>query len=392
MPSALAGLLVADFSRALAGPYAAMLLGDLGAEVVKIERPGGGDEVRGWGPPFVDGVSAYFLAANRNKRSVTLDLGTEAGRQAATALATRADVLVENFRPGTMARLGLGYGELRSANPGLVYCSISGFGSGAGARLPGYDFLLQAVGGLMSVTGPEGGEPTKVGVPIVDVLAALHATVAILAALQHRERTGAGQLVEVNLLSSVLAGLVNQASSYLTAAVVPGPLGNRHPSITPYETLAAADRPLVVAVANDRQFGALCDVLGIAGAAVDSRFATNAARVAHRVELASVLETALASRPAAAWVAEMTASGVPAGVVNTIAEAFALAADLGLDPVAEVARPEGGRVRTTASPLDLSATPVSYRRCPPRLGEHTVEVLAQLANEADTRGERPVDP
>lgn len=378
-PSPLAGLIVADFSRALAGPYATMMLGDLGAEVIKVERPGEGDEVRGWGPPFLDGESAYYLALNRNKRSIVLDLTSAVGRRTATALAARADVVVENFRPGTMARLGLSYAEVAASNPGVVYCSISGFGAGAGARLPGYDFLVQAVGGLMSLTGPDEATPTKVGIPVVDILAGLHATVGIQAALAHRDKTGQGQLVEVNLLSSLLAALTNQASNYLTAGLVARPMGNRHPSITPYELLAAADRPLAVAVANDRQFRALCGVLTIPAVATDPRFATNSARVAHRGELIFALEVALRSKPAADWVELLTAVGVPAGVVNTVAEAFDLATDLGLAPIAELFRPEGRSVPTTASPVTLSATPVSYRRHPPRLGEHTEAIAAELA-------------
>lgn len=269
----LEGVLVADFSRVVAGPFATMLLGDLGADVIKVERPGAGDDTRGFGPPFVDGESSYYLSINRNKRGVAWDLGSEDGRRKARRLAERADVVVENFRPGTAARFGLGYDEIAAANPRVVYCSVSGFGTtGAGASMPGYDFLLQAVGGLMSVTGDDGGEPRKVGVAVVDVLTAQFAANAIIAALYERERSGSGQRVEVNLLSCLLCALINQASTYVTTGTVPRAMGNRHPSIAPYETLWAADRLLVVAVANDTQFAAFADALGLSWMTSDERF------------------------------------------------------------------------------------------------------------------------
>jgi crotonobetainyl-CoA:carnitine CoA-transferase CaiB-like acyl-CoA transferase len=373
MSGPLEGLVVADFSRVLAGPLATMLLGDLGADVVKVEHPGGGDETRAWGPPFAHGHSTYYLAVNRNKRSVALDLRDEHGRRAARALAGRADVLVENFKAGSMERLGLGYEELARDNPGLVWCSISGFGRGAGAALPGYDFLVQAMSGLMSITGPAGGEPTKVGVALVDVLTGLYAFGGVLAALRERDRSGRGQRVEVSLLGSALASLVNQASSYLCTGRPPRAMGNRHPSITPYETLATADRPLVVAVGNDGQFARLCRVLGTPEAAADPRFATNAARVANRDALAALLEGALAARGAAEWVAALSEAGVACGLVNNVGEAFALAERLGLEPVAEA-----GGVPQVADPIGLSATPASYRLAPPALGQHTAEVLRWL--------------
>jgi crotonobetainyl-CoA:carnitine CoA-transferase CaiB-like acyl-CoA transferase len=368
------GLVVADFSRVLAGPFATMLLGDLGADVVKAEHPDGGDETRAWGPPFHDGHSTYYLSVNRNKRSVALDLKSDSGRRAARALATRADVLVENFKAGSLERLGLGYDQVAADNPGLVWCSISGFGRGAGAELPGYDFLVQAMSGLMSITGPAGGEPTKVGVALVDVLTGLYAFGGVLAALAERERTGRGQRVEVSLLGSALASLVNQASSFLCTGTPPRAMGNRHPSITPYETLATADRPLVVAVGNDGQFARLCRVLGLDDAAADPRFATNADRVANREELVPLLEGALAARGAAGWLAALAEAGVPCGLVNDVGEAFALAERLGLAPVADA-----GGVPQVANPIGLSATPASYRLAPPALGEHTAEVLRWLA-------------
>jgi crotonobetainyl-CoA:carnitine CoA-transferase CaiB-like acyl-CoA transferase len=370
----LEGLLVADFSRVLAGPFATMLLGDLGADVVKVEHPAGGDETRGWGPPWYGDHSTYYLAVNRNKRSIALDLKTDAGRRAARALAARADVLVENFKAGAAERLGLGYEEAGRDNPGLVWCSISGFGRGPGADLPGYDFLVQAMSGLMSITGPAGGEPTKVGVALVDVLTGLYAFGGVLAALRERDRTGRGQRIEVSLLGSALASLVNQASSYLCTGKPPRAMGNRHPSITPYETLATADRPLVVAVGNDGQFARLCRVLGVPEAATDPRFATNADRVTNRDALAELLERALADRGASDWVAALSEAGVPCGLVNDVGEAFALAERLGLEPVAAA-----GGIPQVANPIRLSSAPASYRLAPPALGEHTAEVLGWLA-------------
>jgi crotonobetainyl-CoA:carnitine CoA-transferase CaiB-like acyl-CoA transferase len=364
-PGALDGIVVADLSRVLAGPYATMLLADLGAEVVKVERPGTGDDTRAWGPPYAaDGTATYFTGVNRNKGSLVVDLTTADGLAAARELALRADVLVENFKPGTLERLGLGFPELAAANPGLVMCSISGFGSGAGADLPGYDLLVQAMGGLMSVTGPDPESPTKVGVALVDVVTGLHAVYGILAALRHRDRSGVGQHVEVNLLSSLLSALVNQGSAYVAGGVVPGILGNDHPSITPYGVYAAADRPLVLAVGNDRQFGALVRCLDVSHLADDERFASNPSRVAHRDALRVELETALAAKDADAWYAELTAAGVPSGPINDVAGAFDLADSLGLAPVVAI---DGSPVPQVANPLRMSATPPTYRTPPPRL-------------------------
>ncbi|MGW0368179.1 CaiB/BaiF CoA transferase family protein [Streptomyces coeruleorubidus] len=389
---ALEGLRIADFSRVLAGPYATMLLADLGAEVVKVERPGAGDETRAWHPPTDhDGTSTYFLSVNRNKKSVVLDLTTEAGLEQARALVAESDVLVENFRPGTMERLGLGPRELRARHPGLVYCSISGFGSGAGAAIPGYDLLVQAVGGLMSVTGDAAGEPVKAGVALVDVITGLHASLGVLAALRHRDATGEGQLVEVNLLGSLLSAMVNQASAFAVAGVVPGRLGNAHPSIAPYETFPAADRPLAIAVGNDRQFAALAEAVGDPGLALDDRFRTNADRVAHRAELKDLLTERLGVAGADHWSAVLLAAGVPAGPVNTLDEAFSFAAKLGLPGIVDIpAAPadgaEGRPSRQVASPIALSGTPAQYRLPPPRLGQHTADVLDRLSDSATGPG------
>ncbi|MFE6459969.1 CaiB/BaiF CoA transferase family protein [Streptomyces cinereoruber] len=371
-PGALSGILVADFGRVLAGPYMTMLLADLGADVIKIERPGSGDDTRAWGPPFADGEATYFLGVNRNKRSVSLDLTDPGDLAAARAIVDRADVLVENFRPGTMERLGLGYEAVRTTNPGLVYCSVTGFGTAEGARLPGYDLLVQAMGGLMSVTGEPDGPGTKTGVALVDVVTGLHAGMGVLAALRHRERTGEGQRVEVSLLGSLLSALTNQAAAHLGAGVVPRAMGNRHPSITPYEVFEAEDRPLVLAVGNDRQFRALCERIGLPELAGDARFATNAARVAHREELAAALAGPLGTRTADDWFEELTAAGVPCGPINDLADAFGLADRLGLAPRVPESAAGPGQV---ANPIRLGATPPSYRSAPPRLGEHTDAVL-----------------
>jgi crotonobetainyl-CoA:carnitine CoA-transferase CaiB-like acyl-CoA transferase len=378
--TALEGLLVADFSRVLAGPLATMLLGDLGADVVKVERPGKGDDTRAWGPPYVDGESAYFLPINRNKRSVALELSTPEGLEVARRLVEHADVLVENFKPGTMERLGLSYDDVSEMNSALVYCTISGFGStGPGASRRGYDFIVQAVGGLMHITGPEAGEPTKVGVPVVDVLTGLFAANAILAALVARSGTGRGQRVEVNLMSCLLAGLVNQASTFVTAGELPRAIGNRHPTISPYEMFSAADRPLVVAVGNDGQFASFAAALNMGWLVSDERFATNPARVVHQKELSELIERRLRDKPAAMWIDRFAGAGVPSGLVNDIGEAFALAEQLGLDPIVRVGDPtKGDVIAQVADPMRLHSSPVTYRRRPPRLGEHTGEVLRQL--------------
>jgi crotonobetainyl-CoA:carnitine CoA-transferase CaiB-like acyl-CoA transferase len=368
MPDALPRIRVLDFSRVLAGPFATMMLGDLGADVTKVERPGVGDDTRAWGPPYDEaGNATYFQSVNRNKQSLVLDLADPADLERARQLSLESDVLVENFRPGLMDELGLGYEELKRANPGLIYCSITGFGAGA-ADLPGYDLLVQALGGLMSITGPAGGPPHKVGVALVDVLAGLFATIGILAAIAHRTGSGQGQRVEVDLLSSLLCAMVNQSTAYTAAGALPGRMGNRHPSIAPYEPLACADGDLVVAVGNDRQFASLCAVLGVPALADDERFLSNSHRVAHRDELIDELERRLSERPAAQWAAALTEARVPAGVVNDIAGAFALAKRLGLDPIVNLPRQDGTSVRLPRNPIRLSATPPSYRAAPPDLG------------------------
>jgi crotonobetainyl-CoA:carnitine CoA-transferase CaiB-like acyl-CoA transferase len=364
-------LRILDFSRILAGPFATMMLADLGADVTKVERPGAGDETRSWGPPFdARGRATYFQSVNRNKHSVVLDLTDEADLARAHELARDADVVVENFRPDVMDKLGLGYERLAADNPGLIFCSITGFGAGAGAELPGYDLLVQALGGLMSITGSPEGEPQKVGVALVDILAGLFASVGILAALRHRDRTGEGQRVEVNLLSSLLAGLVNQASAYTIAGSVAGRMGNAHPSISPYELYATGDGDLVLAVGNERQFAALCQVLNAPELATDPRFGSNSDRVANRAALKAELTTRLAAAPAAEWAARLTEVRVPAGVVNDLAGAFELARSVGLDPIVDVPSDDGPPVPLTRNAIRLSRTPPTYRSAPPDLPDH----------------------
>jgi crotonobetainyl-CoA:carnitine CoA-transferase CaiB-like acyl-CoA transferase len=348
-----------------------MVLADLGATVTKIEPPAG-DETRQWGPPYDQaGDATYFQSVNRNKLSLVLDFTKAADLDRARALARDSDVVVENFRPGVTERFGLDYETVRRENPALIYCSITGFGRGKGAALPGYDLLIQALGGLMSITGPPDGEPQKVGVALVDVLAGLFSAVGILAALEYRGRSGEGQRIEVDLLSALLAGLVNQAAAYTIAGVVPQRMGNQHPSIAPYEPLLCADGEIVVAVGNDRQFGLLCEVLGIAELSLEPRFATNAARVENRDALRAALEERLAARDAGAWASALTEVGVPAGVVNDIAAAFALARDLGLGPTVHIERDDGTTVELTRNPIGLSVTPPSYRSAPPRFPRRT---------------------
>ena len=377
-PGPLDGLVVADFSRVLAGPYATMLLGDLGATVIKVESPVG-DDTRHWGPPWTpDGQSTYFQSINRNKRSVVLDLSSEEGRRRGLRLVRRADVLIENFRTGSLERLGFDYPTLSELNPRLVYCSITGFGAGAGAGVPGYDLVVQAVSGLMSLTGPDAATPTKTGIATADVLTGLHAAIGILAALHHRDATGVGQRVELNLLSSMLSGLVNFGGAYALTGDLSHGMGIRHPSICPYEEFETADRLLIIAAGNDRQFRALCTCLGLTGLADDPLYATNAQRVAHRGELKARLSEVLRTRPADEWFAALSGAGVPCGPLNDVGQGMALADQLGLEPIVDV---DGSA--QVANPLRFSATPVSYRRPPPGLGADEEEVLAWLDHDEE---------
>jgi crotonobetainyl-CoA:carnitine CoA-transferase CaiB-like acyl-CoA transferase len=371
------GTRVLDLSRVLAGPYCTMLLADLGADVVKIERPGQGDETRTWGPPYAGGEAAYFLAVNRGKRSVAVDLARPEGRALVQRLARSADVVVENFRAGTAERLGLGYDELARENPGLVYCSISGFGPGrAPEGRPGYDFVVQAESGLMAITGEADGAPSKVGVAVVDVLAGYAASTAILAALVGRGETGRGERIEISLLDTALSALVNVASSALVTGAEPERYGNAHPNIVPYQTFEAADGVIAVAAANDGLYRRLCEALGRPELADDLRFRTNPDRVENRAELTRLLTAVFATRTADDWIARIDEAGVPVGKVRGVLEAIGQAERAGRGATVTVAHPTAGALPLVSSPVRPPGAPEPSP--PPLLGEHTREVLAEL--------------
>jgi crotonobetainyl-CoA:carnitine CoA-transferase CaiB-like acyl-CoA transferase len=387
MNAALSKLVVLDMSRILAGPWTGQLLADLGAEVIKIERPGTGDDTRGWGPPFLReghggdaGDAAYYLCANRNKQSVTIDFTQPEGQRLLKDLVSRADVVIENFKTGGLAPYGLDHESLRALNPRLVHCSITGFGqTGPYSGRAGYDFLVQAMGGLMSITGRKAGEPgagpQKVGVALTDLLTGLYATVGILAALSHREQSGMGQHIDMALLDVQVACLANQAMNYLVGGEVPGPMGNAHPNIVPYQDFPTQDGHMIVAVGNDGQFSRLCAALGDAALATDPRFVDNRSRVENREALVPLLNALTAARSTAEWVACLEAAGVPCGPINAIDALFndpqVVARGLRVD----LPHPTAGSVPTVANPIRLSETPVSYRRAPPALGMDTDEVL-----------------
>jgi len=369
------GLRVLDLSRVLAGPYCTMVLADLGADVVKIERPGSGDETRGWGPPYAGGESAYYLSVNRSKRSCAIDLSTDEGRRLAFELCCAADVVIENFKLGTTERMGLDRGSVAERHPRVVYCSITGFGSEREPRgRPGYDFVAQAESGIMSITGEPDGEPMKVGVAMVDVLTGLHAAVAILAAL-HR---GEGERIEVSLLDSGIAGLVNVASNVLVTGEEPRRHGNAHPNIVPYQAFKAADGWLAIAAPNDGLYRRLCEVLGAAELASDERFATNAARVEHREELIPLIEERLGTKPAEDWLAALAQAGVPAGKIRSVPDALAAAAQAGAPATIRVPHPTAGEVELVGSPIQLGLDALKDAVAPPLLGQHTAEVLREL--------------
>ena len=386
---ALTGLRVLDLSRVLAGPWCTQMLGDFGADVVKVERPAAGDDTRAWGPPWLKDEegrdtadAAYFLCANRNKRSLAIDIASAAGQALVRQLAAQADVLVENFKVGGLKAYGLDYESLKACNPRLIYCSVTGFGqTGPYAARPGYDFLVQGMGGLMSLTGrPDGsaGEgPLKVGVALTDVMTGLYAVTAILAALAYRERTGQGQHIDLALLDVQVAALANQASNYLVGGCVPGRMGNSHPNIVPYQDFRTADGFMILTVGNDGQFANLCRVLGRPEWALDERFATNAQRVCHRAELVEMIDGATRTRATAAWIGLMEDVGVPCGPINTIDQVFADPQVAARGMRMDMPHPVAGSVPLVANPVRFSASPVDYRRSPPRLGEHTAEVLRE---------------
>ncbi len=386
MGGALAHIRVLDLSRVLAGPWSGQILADLGAEVIKVEQPGKGDDTRHWGPPYLQDAqgrdtseAAYFLSANRGKKSVAIDLASPQGQDLIRRLAAQSDIVLENFKVGGLSKYGLDYASLREHNPGLIYCSITGFGQdGPYKDRPGYDFMIQAMGGLMSITGEPDGQPQKVGVALADVLTGMYATVAVLAALAHRDQTGIGQHIDLALLDVQVASLANQAMNYLVSGAAPRRLGNAHPNIVPYQTFATADGYLIVAVGNDRQFERCCQVLGLPALTTDPRYARNADRVAHRDALIPLLQEALARRPRDHWLAELERVGVPCGPINALDQVFD-------DPQVryrglkvELPHPLAGSVPLVASPLRFSETPVDYQRPPPTLGQHTTEVLGDV--------------
>ncbi len=378
---ALHGIRVLDLTRVLAGPYCTMFLGDLGAEVVKVEQPGVGDDTRGWGPPFAGGESAYFLSVNRNKQSLALDLKSPEGKDLLRRLAHRSDVLIENFRPGTMERLGLGEKELHAANPRLIYASLSAFGAdGPMSGAPGYDLIVQAWGGLMSITGTPDGEPTKVGVAIIDVIAGLMLGKAICAALYAREKLGVGQTLDTSLLEAQVACLVNAGSNYLIGGQIPGRYGNAHPSIVPYQSFKTADGYLVIGVASETIWRRFCAAIGRADLTDDPRFAKNAERVAHRDELLKILRATFGSRDSKTWSEVLHEAEVPCAPVQTVDQVFSDPQVIHRGMLAEIEHPSAGKIKMAGVPVKFSATPASLRLPPPRLGEHTQDVLEGWLN------------
>jgi formyl-CoA transferase len=378
----LTGIRVLDLSRVLAGPYCTMVLGDLGADVIKVESLEG-DETRAWGPPFAGedhGESAYYLCVNRNKRSIVLDFKTEQGGAIVHELVKRSDVLVENFRPGTLARFSLDFGSVSVVNPGLIYCSITGFGqTGPLREKPGYDFMIQAMGGLMSITGEPDGEPMKAGVAVADLFAGQNAVIAILAALQARTRTGKGQHLDISLFDSQLGMLANVASNYLVSGNLPKRYGNAHANIVPYQSFQASDAWFVLAVGNDRQFEKLCEAIGKWDLVSDSRFSTNAGRVEHRDQLISALKPTFLTKTSTQWLSIFEAAGIPCGPINTLDQAFSMLQVEAREMLIHMQHPETGDLRLVGTPLKFGETPVEYRLPPPRLGEHTDDVLKELS-------------
>ena len=374
----LTGIRVLDLSRVLAGPYCTMVLGDLGADVIKVEAPEG-DETRGWGPPFTEGESAYYLCVNRNKRGIIVDFKTEEGQGTIYELIKRSDVLVENFRPGTLARFELDFESVSKLNPNLIYCSITGFGQTGPLRdKPGYDFMIQAMGGLMSITGEQDGEPMKVGVAVADLFAGQNAVIAILAALQARTQTGRGQHLDISLFDSQVAMLANVASNYLISGNLPKRYGNAHANIVPYQSFQASDAWFVLAVGNDRQFEKLCEVIGKRELASDARFTINSERVRNREELISILKPSFQTRTANEWLLLLEDAGIPCGPINTLDKVFSMPQVQAREMVVPMQHKEIRDLRLVGSPLKFSDTPIDYKLPPPGLGEHTEEVLRKL--------------
>lgn len=372
------GIHVLDLSRVLAGPYCTMVLGDLGADVIKVEPPEG-DETRGWGPPFAVGESAYYLCVNRNKRDIVIDLKTEEGQAILIDLVKQCDVLVENFRPGTLARYSMDYETLHELIPGLIYCSITGFGqTGPLRNQPGYDLMIQAIGGIMSITGQPDGTPMKVGVAVADLFAGQNAVIAILAALQVRDRTGKGQHLDISLFDSQLGWLANVASNYLISGELPKRFGNAHANIVPYQSFRASDEYFVIAVGNDKQFARLCEVIGKPELADNPHFTTNDARVVHREELVQILQSVIEVKSAAHWLSALEIAGIPSSPINTIDKVFSMQQVSAREMLIHMTHPTAGDLSLVGSPLKMSETPVQYLLPPPLKGEHSARILTEL--------------
>jgi crotonobetainyl-CoA:carnitine CoA-transferase CaiB-like acyl-CoA transferase len=397
---ALSHIRVLDLSRILAGPWATQILADLGAEVIKVERPGSGDDTRGWGPPYLTDAAgndtteaAYYLSCNRGKKSLTLDISTAPGQEIARRLAAKSDIVFENYKVGALKRYGLGYEDLKAINPGIIYCSITGFGqTGPYSHRAGYDFIIQGLGGLMSVTGERdelpGGGPQKVGVAVTDLMTGMYAAVAVLAALAHRDQTGVGQYIDMALLDVAVAMLANMNMNYLTSHQVPKRWGNAHPNVVPYQVFACSDGHIILAVGNDSQFKKFCEVAGTSDLAADTRFATNADRLRNREALIPLLEQIVAQRPRDQWVGLLEAASVPCGPINNIAQVFENPQVQYRGMKLGVPHPLAGETPMVASPIRLSATPVDYRDAPPTLGQHSREVLRDLLDMEDSEIDR----
>lgn len=379
MPNVLENIKVLDLSRVLAGPYCSMILGDLGAEIIKVEAPGGSDDTRKWGPPYKGEESAYYLCANRNKRAITLDIKSEKGQEILLELIAQSDILIQNFKTGTLDKLGLGYEQIKEVNPRLIFCSITGFGqTGPYKDIPGYDYIIQAMSGLMSITGSEDSRPMKVGVPITDIITGLYAAIGILGALHERLQSGKGQSIDISLLDSQLSALVNVASNYLVSGVIPKRFGSQHPNIVPYQTFDTLDGEMVIAIGNDGQFNKLCKLLQLQDMAEDERFSTNSKRVEHKEELLKPLAAKLKQRNTTDWLELFRQQGIPCGPINNMQKVFEDPQIKAREMVIQVKHPKAGDVSLVGSPLKFSRTPVEIKRHPPLVGEHNQEILSEL--------------